>query len=44
MGSNQDEVMEARLRKAARKAWKRLLKDINSEPACKAAYGYQYRR
>lgn len=32
MEANQDKVMEARLRKAARRAWKQLLKNIKSEP------------
>jgi len=32
MDNNQDNIMEARLRKAARKAFKQLLKDIESEP------------
>ncbi len=31
MDNNQDNIMEARLRKAVRKAFKRLLKNIESE-------------
>ncbi len=33
MNSNQDNIMEAHLRKAARRAWRKLLKNIESEPA-----------
>lgn len=32
MDSNNDKVMEARLKKAVRKAFKQLLKDIENEP------------
>ena len=32
MNSNQDNIMEARLKRAVRKSWKKLLKSIKSEP------------
>jgi cytochrome c-type biogenesis protein CcmH/NrfG len=32
MEGNRDEVMEARLKKAARRAWRKLLKSMKSEP------------
>jgi hypothetical protein len=32
MDSNQDNIIEARLRRAVRRAFKQLLKDIDSEP------------
>ncbi len=32
MNSNQDNIMEARLRKAVGRAWRKLLKNIESEP------------
>ena len=33
MGSNQDKVVEARLKKAVRRALKQLMKSIKSEPS-----------
>ena len=32
MDSNEDKVMEARLKKVARRAWRKLLKSMKSEP------------